>query len=119
MGLAHADQFCQDLPSPDWWRQHIKENNDGSMPREPYQRCSQAIFEAWLKPHIQSQPLIHSFFGLKLESLVESEHGVEAELTDTVSGEAHHVKAQYVIACDGGGSRTRRSVGINLAGGPV
>ncbi|KAK5413707.1 hypothetical protein LTR06_005134 [Exophiala xenobiotica] len=107
-----------DLPSPDWWREHIKEHNDGSMPREPYQRCSQAIFEAWLKPRIQAEPSVESLFGMKLESLVESDAGVECELTD-VSGEKHIVNAEYVVGCDGAGSRVRRAIGADLIGGPV
>ncbi|OAP58467.1 hypothetical protein AYL99_07557 [Fonsecaea erecta] len=108
-----------DLPSPDWWRAHIKANNDGSMPREPYQRCSQAIFEAWLKPRIQAQPLIESHFGWKFETLAETDSGVESELTDTVTGEKHRIKAQYVVGCDGAGSRVRKAIGVELIGGPV
>lgn len=88
------------------------------MPREPYQRCSQAIFEAWLKPRIQAQPLIQSYFGMTFESLVESDSGVECELTDT-RGEKHLVKAEYVVGCDGGGSRVRKAIGAELVGGPV
>ncbi|EXJ73511.1 uncharacterized protein A1O5_03272 [Cladophialophora psammophila CBS 110553] len=107
-----------DLPSPDWWRAHIKEHNDGSMPREPYQRCSQAIFEAWLKPRIQEQPLIESHFGWKFETLSESDTGVECDFTDT-AGETHRVRAQYVVGCDGAGSRVRKAIGVDLIGGPV
>jgi FAD-dependent monooxygenase len=88
------------------------------MPREPYQRCSQAIFEAWLKPKIQAEPFVESFFGMKFESLVESDAGVECELTD-VSGEKHIVNAEYVVGCDGAGSRVRRAIGADLIGGPV
>lgn len=88
------------------------------MPREPYQRCSQAIFEAWLKPRLQAEPLVESYFGMKLESLVEIDAGVECELTDT-SGEKHMVHAEYVVGCDGGGSKVRREIGGKLIGGPV
>ena len=88
------------------------------MPREPYQRCSQAIFEAWLKPRIQQEALIDSHFGMKFESLAETETSVDCELTDQ-EGETHKVKAQYVIGCDGGGSRVRKAIGVELIGGPV
>ena len=88
------------------------------MPREPYQRCSQSIFEAWLKPRIQAENLITSHFGWKFESLVETESQVECAFTDE-TGASHIVNTQYVIACDGAGSRVRRSVGISLTGGPV
>lgn len=88
------------------------------MPRESYQRCSQAIFEAWLKPRIQAEPLIDSVFGMKFEDLVETDGGIESQLTDT-AGETHVVKSKYVIGCDGAESRVRRSIGGNLIGGPV
>lgn len=89
------------------------------MPREPYQRCSQAIFEAWLKPRIQAEPLIDSRFGLKYISLTETETGVETHLVDVQTGEEHLVRSQYVIGCDGAGSRVRKALGIDMIGGPV
>ncbi|KAE8378186.1 FAD binding domain-containing protein [Aspergillus bertholletiae] len=107
-----------DLPGPDEWRSRIRDKNDGSMPREPYQRCSQAVFEAWLKPLLDEHPLVDTFFGLKFESLTEKEDGVTSELVD-VAGRKHFVYSKYVIGCDGGGSRVRRNVEINLSGGPV
>ncbi|KAL3480943.1 FAD binding domain-containing protein [Aspergillus californicus] len=88
------------------------------MPREPYQRCSQAIFEAWLKPHIQQTSLIDSRFGWKLESLTEYEDRVESLFIDA-AGVRHTVISKYVIGCDGAGSRVRQSLGITLTGGPV
>lgn len=89
------------------------------MPREPYQRCSQAIFEAWLKPQIQKEPLIDSHFGFKFDSLTETDTGVESKLIDQVTGDVHIVQSQYVIGCDGAGSRVRKSIGIDMSGGPV
>ncbi|EHK19447.1 uncharacterized protein TRIVIDRAFT_135159, partial [Trichoderma virens Gv29-8] len=89
------------------------------LPREPYQRCSQAVLEAWLKPRLQAEKLIDGHFGLKFESLIETEDGVESKLTDVVTGEQHIVQSKYVVGCDGAGSRVRRTVGINLLGGPV
>ncbi|KAH6711702.1 hypothetical protein BKA61DRAFT_693571 [Leptodontidium sp. MPI-SDFR-AT-0119] len=107
------------LPSPNEWRERIKSDNDGSMPAQPYQRCSQALFEAWLKPRIQAEPLIDSHFGLKFESLVEHEDGVESRLVDVKTGEQHIIRSQYVIACDGAGSRVRKNIEVNMIGGPV
>lgn len=89
------------------------------MPREPYQRCSQAIFESWLKPRIQEEDLIDSHFGLKFECLEESEDSVESTFVDVQTGERHLVKSQYVVGCDGAGSRIRTHIGSDLIGGPV
>lgn len=64
--------WIKDLPSPDQQAEQIRENRDGTMPRFPYQRCSQSIFEAWLKKIIQEEPLIDSYFGMKFETTTES-----------------------------------------------
>lgn len=89
------------------------------MPLEPYQRCSQAIFEAWLKPIVQEESNISSHWGLKFESLTESDKGVESILSNPATGETIKVSTQYVVGCDGAGSRVRRSIGKSLIGGPV
>jgi 2-polyprenyl-6-methoxyphenol hydroxylase-like FAD-dependent oxidoreductase len=89
------------------------------MPREPYQRCSQAVLEAWLKPHIQANPLIESHFGVKFETLEEFDDGVTSHLVDVISGEKYAVRSQYVVGCDGAGSRVRKAIGGKLIGGPV
>ncbi|KAK5998384.1 FAD-dependent monooxygenase apdD [Cladobotryum mycophilum] len=109
------------LPSASEMAHQIKAQNDGTSPREAYQRCSQVVFEAWLKRKIQTEEKenIDAHFGLKFESLVETEEGVESTLTDVVTGEKHKVYSKYVVACDGAGSRVRRSVGIDLLGGPT
>ncbi|KAM0255715.1 hypothetical protein ACHAQJ_005469 [Trichoderma viride] len=107
------------LDSVDAWQQRINTQNDGSHPREPYQRCSQAVLEKWLKPRIQAEELIDAHFGLKFEALTETDDGVESTLTDITTGEKHIVHSKYVVACDGAGSRVRKSVGIELIGGPV
>lgn len=88
------------------------------MPREPYQRCSQAIFEAWLKPKLQANSLVETHFGWKFESLVESASQVESTVVDQ-SGQRHFIRSQYVIGCDGAGSKIRTAIGSVLEGGPV
>lgn len=89
------------------------------MPREPYQRCSQAIFESWLKPRIQDNPLIDSHFGVKFETLKELEDGVESYLTDVKTGGKYVIRSKFVVGCDGAGSRVRKAIGSELIGGPV
>ncbi|KAK1621948.1 hypothetical protein BDP81DRAFT_510595 [Colletotrichum phormii] len=120
-GLSENGELIDkwDLPSPDEWRQRMHTCNDGTMPREPYQRCSQAIFEAWLKRRLQSEELIEDHFGLKFESCVETPDGVKSELVVVVTGERHLVSSQYLVGCDGAGSSVRRQLDIKMIGGPV
>ena len=88
------------------------------MPREPYQRCSQVIFEAWLKPKLEADALVETYFGWKFESLVESDTHVECRLVHQTSRQ-HLVRSQYVIGCDGAGSKVREAIGSKMEGGPV
>ncbi|ETN45772.1 uncharacterized protein HMPREF1541_09605 [Cyphellophora europaea CBS 101466] len=120
-GLSDSGELIAkwNLPSVADWRQKIKEQNDGSMPREPYQRCSQAIFEAWLRPHVAKDPRVMCKFGLKFEELVEYEDHIVSTLVDQTTGDKYSVKSQYVLGCDGAGSRVRKSIGIGLTGGPT
>ncbi len=82
------------------------------------QRCSQAIFEAWLKPKLKDEPLIETHFGWKFESLVETESCVESRVID-IAGNQHIIRAQYAIGCDGAGSKVRAAIDSTLEGGPV
>jgi 2-polyprenyl-6-methoxyphenol hydroxylase-like FAD-dependent oxidoreductase len=89
------------------------------MPLEPYQRCSQVVFEAWLKPICEANPLIQTFFGYRFEELKEEASTVISTITDVKKNEKVTVKSDYVVACDGAGSRVRRSAGLKITGGPV
>ena len=60
-----------DLPSVNKFRARILEQNDGSQPREPWQRISQAIFEKSLKAICDKDPLIDLRFGWKTMSVAE------------------------------------------------
>lgn len=111
--------WIQALPSPDQQAEQIRDNRDGTMPRYPYQRCSQSIFEAWLKALIQEEPLIDSYFGMKFETTTESTEKVRSTVTNVVTGTNHVIESQYVVGCDGASSRVRTSTGITLATSPM
>ncbi|KAL6362177.1 hypothetical protein LRP88_04254 [Fusarium phalaenopsidis] len=120
-GLSDDGQVISkwDLSSPNEWRKQIASRNDGSMPRTPYQRCSQAVFEAWLKTKIQAEPLIDSCFGWKLETFTETDGGVQSTIVNPESGETRLVQTQYLAGCDGAGSRVRKTLKSELVGGPA
>ncbi|TDZ36554.1 FAD-dependent monooxygenase apdD [Colletotrichum spinosum] len=88
------------LPSPNVYRDIIRANNDGTMPREP------------------RNPFVSSRFGFRFETLVERDTGIESALADTGTGDRHIVKSAYVVGCDDASSRVRETVGINLLGRP-
>lgn len=107
------------LPSVKEWRKDIADHNDGSQPAEPGQRCSQIVFERWMKEKCLQQPMIDARFGLKFLSLTEDEKGVTAVFVDR-SGQKKTIKSKYLVGCDGGGSVVRkRACLINMVGGPL
>ncbi|KAF5701106.1 phenol 2-monooxygenase [Fusarium mundagurra] len=120
-GLSDSGELVSkwDLASPNEWRGRIHSQNDGSMPREPYQRCSQSIFEAWLKEQIDHEPLISLHFGLKLESFQETQGGIESIAIAADNGTKHTISSDYLVGCDGAGSKVRRCLGIEMIGGPT
>lgn len=100
------------------WRQHILNQNDGTHPAEPAQRCSLIIFEAWMKRKCLEQPLIDFRAGLTFQGHIEDADGITATLIDK-SFQTHSIRCKYMVGCDGGRSQVRRSMGIKMVGGSL
>jgi 2-polyprenyl-6-methoxyphenol hydroxylase-like FAD-dependent oxidoreductase len=98
-------------PSVAEFREKMRQCNDGTMPSEPPMRVSQVIIEPVLKAAIDAHPLIDVRFGTAFEDFAQDTEGVTASLS---TGET--IRADYLIGCDGGGSRVRELLGIGLSG---
>ncbi|KAJ2905582.1 FAD binding domain-containing protein [Zalerion maritima] len=103
----------------DKFRKYIRDNNDGSQPLEPWQRLSQALFEKWLKGLCDADPLIDIRFGWKIESVDEDSDKAMTTVVNVDTGETIAYTSDYVAGCDGASSRTRKSLGFPLDGGPI
>jgi 2-polyprenyl-6-methoxyphenol hydroxylase-like FAD-dependent oxidoreductase len=55
---------------------------------------------------------------MKYLSHTENDHGVVTICIDK-DGSEHQFTSDYIIGCDGAGSRVRRQTGIKLKGGPI
>ena len=55
-------------------------------------------------------------FGVAFESFEEKDDRVVATLREQGSGAQEQVSCQYLIGCDGGTSRVRAGLGIELEG---
>ncbi|KAL2831603.1 FAD binding domain-containing protein [Aspergillus pseudoustus] len=106
------------IPSVAEQRECIKVHNDGSQPAEPGQRCSQIVFESWLKGLIISKQNLTSKFGWTYTGHIEAEDGVTASFIDGI-GATRTVSARYLVGCDGGSSRVRLCAGIEMLGGQI
>ncbi|RMJ08333.1 hypothetical protein CDV36_012050 [Fusarium kuroshium] len=119
-GLSQDAAFTQwNHPSVDEYREQIKAKNDGTQPLEPYQRVSQQVFETWMRDLCQDNPLVDLRYGHKLDSINETEGGMEAKITTTNDGESWTYQANYAVSCDGASSKSRKSLDIGLEGGPM
>lgn len=104
-------------PSAREWAGIIEQQNDGTHPREPGLRVSQIMIEPVLKQAIDENPLVDVRFGTRFEKIVvQDADGVTSQLVDEATGEVTVVRSAYLAGCDGGGSRVRRQVGIELDG---
>jgi 2-polyprenyl-6-methoxyphenol hydroxylase-like FAD-dependent oxidoreductase len=102
-------------PSVTQWRRLIAETNDGSMPGEPPMRVSQVEIEPVLARAIRSEPLIEARWGVAFDDLCQDAAGVRVTLRPE-NGGAEKWRCDYLVGCDGGASRVRHCLGIDLDG---
>lgn len=106
-----------EYPSANDWADIIERDNDGTHPREPGLRVSQIMIEPVLKQAIDDNPLIEVRFGTRFEKIVMQDgDGVTSLIVSESTGDITEVRSSYLIGCDGGGSRVRRQIGIELDG---
>ena len=104
-------------PSADEKTRHIREQNDGSHGAQAPLRVSQVEIEPVLKRAIDENPLIDVRFNHRLDEIVENgPQGVVARVVHSETGAATDIRCRFLAGCDGGGSRVRRRLGIELDG---
>jgi len=103
------------LPSVDEQRATIATAADGSVPGQPWQRCSQAIFEAMMMDRAHRDPLVDVRQGWRLQACRQIGDLVVAQLADC-NGNTVTVHADYLVGCDGASSRVRTELGIGMDG---
>jgi 2-polyprenyl-6-methoxyphenol hydroxylase-like FAD-dependent oxidoreductase len=103
------------LPSVDDQRSTLRGITDGARPGQPWQRCSQAIFEAMMMDRAKRDPLIDVRQGWRLQMCAQAGDVVDATLVDD-AGQCVQVQATYLVGCDGASSRVRSLLGIGMDG---
>jgi 3-(3-hydroxy-phenyl)propionate hydroxylase len=73
----------------------------------------QPELEATLRAGLSRYPNVELRLGRELTGLAQDEDGVSLTFLRETTG-TEHVRAQYVLACDGARSTTRRTLGIHL-----
>lgn len=75
----------------------------------------QPLFEATVRDGLNRFESGQVLFGHTLESFTQGEEGVVAQVSAS-SGEKMEIRAQYLVACDGGRSPVRDMLGIKMVG---
>lgn len=115
--LAGHELHRFNYPSANEAEKALREHNDGSQASEAPLRVSQIVIEPVLKQAAEENPLIDVRFSTAFERIVAQDaQGVIAEIRDQLSGEVTQVRCAFLAGCDGGGSRVRRLLGIELDG---
>ena len=105
-------------PNVDEARDIIRYVNDGSQPLEPDMRVSQVVLEPVLKSFLDEDPLMDVRFGWAFVSFEETADSVSVLLRNSESGDEERVQCQYLAGCDGGNSKVRQQLDIELSGTP-
>jgi 2-polyprenyl-6-methoxyphenol hydroxylase-like FAD-dependent oxidoreductase len=78
-------------------------------------RCSQIFLNPMLEERVKAEPLIDIRYLTTLESFEDL--GTHVDVTVSVEdGTRETVRTQFLIGCDGAGSRVRRQLGIGMTG---
>ena len=80
------------------------------------QRCPQYEFDPLLARSVKERGMTKFLYGCEFESLVQDGSGVVATLCKQDTGELFTVYADYLVACDGAGSKIRQQLGIQFPG---
>ena len=103
-------------PSPVAAREIARVANDGSHTLEPAMRVSQIVLEPVLKAQLDASEFVDVRFNCAFESFVQDNEGVSVMELDRSTGEYIDLRGTFLAGCDGGGSKVRECMGIELEG---
>jgi 2-polyprenyl-6-methoxyphenol hydroxylase-like FAD-dependent oxidoreductase len=104
-----------EYPSVEQARQEIAASRDGKRPLEPYQLISQYTLEPLLKAEAERIPCVSVRYGTEFLEFQQDAGGVTAVVRGA-DGNAERLRASYLVGCDGGASRVRKQLNIQLRG---
>ena len=97
----------------------LTHGGDQSSPTSPEraQRCNQLWFDPLLADLAAEFPSVTLSFGNLFASFLQDDDGVVAEVQDLKKGVTRRIRAEYLVACCGGRSSIRETVGATFDGG--
>jgi 2-polyprenyl-6-methoxyphenol hydroxylase-like FAD-dependent oxidoreductase len=78
--------------------------------------CPQIYFDPILIARMRTFATVRPHYNTNLDSFTQDDDGVEARLTDQITGRTRTVRARYLVGCDGPAGTIREQLGIRLEG---
>jgi 2-polyprenyl-6-methoxyphenol hydroxylase-like FAD-dependent oxidoreductase len=79
-------------------------------------RCPQTVFDPLLANALRSYAGVRLYYRHRLVAFKSTDDCVRAEVQDLENGRTSIVEAEYLVACDGAGSKITGSLGIETEG---
>lgn len=86
---------------------------------EPPHRINQTFLEPILLEHTATLPGVTLLNRTSIADFNQEAGTVQALATDLESGQQRHIRARYLVGCDGGSSMVRKTMGARLEGTPI
>lgn len=83
---------------------------------EMLQKCPQYKFDPIVANAVKASGKCDVRYNTRFVGLSQDGQGVDVELQHTVTGAKSRARADYVVGCDGAGSKVRRALGIEFSG---
>jgi 2-polyprenyl-6-methoxyphenol hydroxylase-like FAD-dependent oxidoreductase len=97
-------------------RPSAKERTPPDGAPEMLRKCPQFLFDPMLARAAQATGEVEILYGHRFIALSQDEAGVTAEVEEIDGGRRKTLRASYLVACDGAGSRVRRGLGLAFDG---
>jgi len=82
----------------------------------PLRNLSQHHFEAIVRDALAKAGAAQPEYGMQWESATQDADGIVSQVRNLATGAVTEIRSHYLIACDGAGSRIRKSLGIEMEG---
>jgi 2-polyprenyl-6-methoxyphenol hydroxylase-like FAD-dependent oxidoreductase len=103
-------------PSVDEMREWMARTNDGTAPAQAWQRATQIEVEKVLMQRCLADDNIEVLRPWRVGEIAQDDDGVDVTITSPVGAADVTLRADYLVGCDGAGSRVRRAMGLTMEG---